>query len=146
MDTEFRKERSKSVNALLWGGAILACVFVYHLATAPRCTAESVPYTNTYTDDPNSPAGLVTTVTPGVSGSDRVCRDSGGAQVSRATITAPIAEIDSIGNNADLELPDNAVFYETVCLDGSFSSSSGRGTCSWHGGVGRTLFKLASQN
>jgi hypothetical protein len=25
----------------------------------------------------------------------------------------------------------------TVCADGSISNSTGRGTCSWHGGIAR---------
>lgn len=30
---------------------------------------------------------------------------------------------------------DNNLFYQTRCLDGNFSSSEGKGACSYHGGI-----------
>ncbi|MBC7274962.1 peptidoglycan-binding domain-containing protein [Nocardioides sp.] len=50
--------------------------------------------------------------------------------------TLPLPETPAMPDLPPVTVPDRSyTFGGTLCADGWVSSSSGRGTCSWHGGV-----------
>lgn len=110
---------------------------------APKCTRELVTYSKYANEDPNLTEEQSTT-TPGKPGEDNVCRKNG-KEVSRETIVAPVPEMITRGTKQPeptitydmpvYEAPIEDTGYAVICNDGTGSYSTGRGTCSWHGGV-----------
>lgn len=101
------------------------------------CSNEAVLYQTTNQDDPSSYVGTNSMISAGTSGSKDVCTRGDGTIVSSNVTLQPVNEIDSVGTKeytipAYTYIPSSACV--TGCADGTCSPSTGRGTCSHHGG------------
>lgn len=106
----------------------------------PVCSSEAIPYESERRDDPDYDIGYETVETYGENGEKEICKDSDGNIVSEETITEPIREVTLVGTReeepeTEYYAEDNYTRSGAICNDGSYSSATGRGACSWHGGV-----------
>lgn len=98
----------------------------------PICEQEPIPYETIEIESDDMFYGESGVTSPGENGIESICKLDG-AITSRETIKQPISEVVTIGTYVEpVEVSDCPV---TTCNDGWCSSSTGRGTCSWHGGV-----------
>ena len=124
---------------LVWWGAIL------YTDNKVTCQVISSPaYQSTTQNNADMYVGENKVTQTGVNGTTKHCY-SKVKTVSDTVITYPVAQITDIGTKPK-PTPTPIVTYSepvynysqcpiTTCNDGSCSSSTGRGTCSWHGGV-----------
>lgn len=109
---------------------------VYSNRDHVSCTTESIPFTTQTVDDDSMDIGDSKTVQDGVDGVRRVCSHSNGDADDISIITQPVDEI--VHDGSKLDIVYDAPTYSTpptTCNDGTYSYSTGRGTCSWHGGI-----------
>lgn len=107
-------------------------------AKDPTCTTESISYETERQDDDSYDVGYEETSTYGQEGQKEVCVDSDGNLVSEEVIEEPVTEIVTVGTREEepeYYHEDNYVRSGAICNDGSYSSATGSGACSWHGGV-----------
>jgi len=123
---------------LIWTVLIGSFITYSFVSNRPTCTTETVPYSVQTINDDTMDIGTTKVSSQGTNGSDKVCRDKQGAEVSRSHLTTPINEVDAIGTKTEpttVYVPPATTYSGgTLCADGTYSSSTGRGTCSWHGG------------
>lgn len=109
-----------------------------------RCEIKTVAPPVVNRDDPNLTVGLVNKV-QGTNGSVRVCSKQNGKIIHTKTqITAATPTYMYTGTKPETPaiLPKYrapTVQGGAICRDGTRSYSTGRGTCSWHGGVAEWL-------
>jgi hypothetical protein len=131
-------------------GALIAAFFAYALIVAPiynhfhvTCADKPIPHTlSTYFDESVAPNSSKV-ITKGVNGIRRVCTRNDGSVTSKEVVRKPINEVTAYGPNELIRSlrPDPASKQVhrtcpiTTCADGWCSSSTGRGSCSWHGGI-----------
>lgn len=147
-----------------WGEIITSVVFFGGLATfiiwavassyidnhKITCKDEPIAYSYQQRGDGSSEedSGSIHSMTQkGVDGVANVCKKGNGTEVSRSVIKQPVDQIDTYTKPPEPPTydvlddgPDNSIsqYQEcpiTTCRDGSCSQSTGRGTCSWHGGI-----------
>lgn len=124
-------------NVVFWGG-LVGLIWYVNASGAQTCTNTSTAFQIRKLDDPTSNVGDNLVLTVGMNGTDEVCTRKDGSVASRTVKVAPINEVDSIGTKVK---PLQQTFSApvscpiTTCRDSSCSSSTGRGTCSWHGGI-----------
>lgn len=102
------------------------------------CTNQTIQYETTDQNDATIyPSQSYTTA--GANGQASVCKDYHGKQVSNEMTTNPTVAYHHIGTKVvePVTTPYVAPVYSggSTCNDGTHSNSTGRGTCSWHGGV-----------
>lgn len=101
------------------------------------CFDQEIPYQVTDQNDPNSYIGTTTYLTDGIDGSKHVCMRGDGTTVSSTITLQPVNEIDSVGTGV-YTIPEPTYSPSSACVtecaDGTCSPSTGRGTCSHHGG------------
>lgn len=103
------------------------------------CIDEPVAFEKTNIDDPNLDINTRRIAIAGSNGVKKVCRDGYGSFVSESVITQPVTEVTHSGTKPRPYIPPVIQYEElqggSICNDGSWSPSTGRGTCSWHGGI-----------
>jgi len=102
----------------------------------PVCSTDSIPFETVEQETDELVVGDSERITSGVEGERTICtRDN--VEISDDITTEPVNEVIRIGTYEPYEEPE--AYYAscpiTTCNDGTCSSSTGRGTCSWHGGV-----------
>ncbi len=127
---------------------LIGSVFAYSQFNV-TCTSKIIPYVTVVNQNPNETIGTTKVLTEGVDGTQKICKRSSGKITSDDTIPRPVDKIVSEGTKpvstvaAPVYSPESSLSISeqsdncpiTTCRDGSCSSSTGRGTCSWHGGV-----------
>lgn len=107
------------------------------------CIDHPVPYTTTQRDNPNNAVGTKQVAINGVNGTNKVC-DSKAKHISTNVVTSPVTAVYDVGTKQPVPVATYSApavqatqqrCQVTLCNDGSCSYSTGRGTCSWHGGV-----------
>ena len=106
----------------------------------PVCTTQTIPYESERQDSYDYDIGYESIETYGQSGIKEVCKDSEGNTVSEEITEEPITEVTIVGTReeepeTEYYAEDNYTRSGAICNDGSYSSATGRGACSWHGGV-----------
>ena len=117
------------------------------------CTELSVPFQKTSVTDPDKYSTDSGITQEGKNGSTRNCtKNSGKMLVSSLVLSNPVTEIYTTGTKAPEPYTgsyqslfgNNLNYYEegsgAICNDGSYSNATGRGACSWHGGVSEWLY------
>lgn len=101
------------------------------------CQTISVPFEHQNVDDSNIDKGQTQVTTTGVQGERKVCKNSANVETSNVVTKAPITEVTHVGTKEPVYQPYVAPQYEggAICNDGWRSYSTGRGTCSHHGGI-----------
>jgi hypothetical protein len=97
------------------------------------CHEEAIPVTTTYTQDSSS---STTRTIDGTEGVVNVCVKAG-QEVSRNVVTAMVPTQVVQGTYTP---PVQTYRTGAICMDGSRSYATGRGACSWHGGVSEWLY------
>lgn len=153
MDWDRLKKIGELLFALVFGAIWIGAIgyFVIGFATEAtgtsqdvKCETVSVPYKTQWVDT-NDILGEESIQTAGVDGSDKVCKDGSGKEMSREIQTAPVTQVIGVGKIPESEWGYNSLDGEpgyeggAICEDGSRSYSTGRGTCSHHGGVAQWL-------
>lgn len=100
----------------------------------PVCVIESIPYEIVREPAKLRDVGYESVIQDGVRGQKRVCTTSTGEVTSYVTQEAK-SQIVRYGTFVPSPEPEYASCPITTCSDGWCSSSTGRGTCSHHGGV-----------
>lgn len=118
------------------------------------CVNQAVAYTSTEQNNPNQLVGYKAVSVNGANGVNKVC-SSKTQYISTTVLKAPIAQVTDIGtkqpapapvatpapvSNYQAPVQNNSVRVGAICVDGWESSSTGRGTCSSHGGVSYWLY------
>lgn len=141
-------------NSDTWLG-IAMWVFIVSVASAPflpalggwfatvpiTCSDERIPFKTTTIEDPSFTQEYSFTDPEGTNGVKRQCTGRDGSDQGT---TIKIPAIDAVYHKGT-KVPEQSTIYTeplynesgggAVCNDGSRSYSTGRGTCSWHGGV-----------
>lgn len=125
------------------GGSTLYIGNNIYTANKVTCSESTVSYEVVEYDDNtrlNTEQKQITT--NGINGSKEVCTKGNGTIVSNTVIAQPLNQRVSVPTKAPEPAPVRvaAPVYNdecpiTTCNDGTCSESTGRGTCSWHGGV-----------
>ena len=141
-----------------WGeviSSIIGVVFYIGLFTIPfwssiydsivpvtydNCTTESIPFDTVYQGERGQYGYTESVVQQGVDGKVKTCKPSRSGHKDKVeTIAQPVTHIIyRTPKPAPSPPPVLQPVYEgggAVCRDGTRSYSTGRGTCSWHGGV-----------
>lgn len=119
------------------------------------CTNETIPFVSTTEKTDNLSLGKSQIKFAGITGTRKVCRSTKDEVVSNDITLEPQNQVTIEGTQPIQQIvPPPVVItpitpvvpasticsgYPTLCNDGSCSSSTGRGTCSHHGGVDRYL-------
>lgn len=113
------------------------------------CNSETVPYVETIEKTDILHIGQSQVKFAGVNGINKVCRNESNEVVSTAATLPPINQVTMQGIQQAVTPPPLVTpappastvcsGYPTLCNDGSCSGSTGRGTCSHHGGIDRYL-------
>lgn len=123
------------IPILIWAGAVQVNKQITY------CDNETIPYTTT-TKSEESTTPKVDSVIQGRTGIKNVCKKNDKV-VSETVLTSARGETITTYEYKPVEVkryfapaPTNTASCPiTTCNDGSCSSSTGRGTCSWHGGI-----------
>lgn len=108
-------------------------------ANKTTCSTAIVPYTSSHEYDPTAYTWTNNYVrVSGQNGEKEVCK-KGETVVSETIIKEPVNELRITGTK---QLPAYQPTYRVgaICGDGTRSYATGRGACSWHGGVSRWLY------
>jgi|ERR1044072_1822128 hypothetical protein len=120
------------IGSAIWDGFI----------KQPDCTEVVIAFQKETEGDNNLEVGKSELRTAGVNGKDRVCTKDN-QEVSRTHILLPVNEVTAVGLKETPPVLDNNLYIHNsggaICGDGSRSYSTGRGTCSHHGGVAEWL-------
>lgn len=118
--------------ALIIGG-------LYFYEYNPRsCSESSSAYSTQTILDPTISFSESYTKVEGVSGVFRTCKSWSGKKVSSRELVKQVNAIRVEGTYDPVILHPRDTYNisgGSVCNDGTYSLSTGRGTCSWHGGV-----------
>lgn len=113
------------------------------------CVDQTVAYTSTQQNNANQLVGYKAVSVKGENGITRVC-DSKSKHISTTVVKNPVVEVTDIGTKqpAPVVTPtyqapvqNSSVRVGAICVDGWQSGSTGRGTCSSHGGVSYWLYE-----
>lgn len=133
------------------GAAIYAIGSGIHSHFSVTCTNVVIPFEVSEVLDSNRTVGD-THVQPGANGEKQVCKRGTGGLVSEKTIIEPKTEMKFVGTKeTPAIIPGYSYTAESnnsyrnertgaICADGSRSYATGRGACSWHGGVAEWLY------
>jgi len=107
------------------------------------CQTVSIPFDTVTTNDPKLESGKQEIDFAGMEGSKQVCTRKNGDLKSETVNTQPQNRVVRNGTYVKPFVPtyftqpiyDPPTGGGAICMDGSRSYSTGRGTCSWHGGV-----------
>lgn len=103
------------------------------------CSQETIPYTKTTTYDSTLYTYQSKTITSGQNGTKEVCIKGDDKEVVSSTVLVqPVTQVTSQGTKTYTYTPKYHV--GAICSDGTRSYATGRGACSWHGGVSRWLY------
>lgn len=124
----------------IFPGIYVANLFYENYKTT--CIAEPIGFEYITRDDFTHYDGYSNITTHGQAGEQITCSKGNGTLVSKEVSREPIDQVASVGVKNEepakiftpVYVPSNGCPV-TTCNDGSCSSSVGRGTCSWHGGV-----------
>lgn len=105
-----------------------------------HCVPQQIKYESISTNDPNTAKGQLSTHQNGVMGSKQVCTKKATKDkiVYERVLVSPVPEIVYVGTKEPTVIAPvytSTRCVVTTCRDGSCSYSTGRGTCSWHGGI-----------
>lgn len=133
------KLNSSVITYLILAGCITAWAIIGNSPSHKiTCTDKAVPYTSTQVDDPTLAVGTTQITTQGVNGVEHVCK-TGTDVIKEDSITTD--KVDQVvSNGTEQPVPTYVPVQRstgcavTLCADGSCSFSTGRGTCSHHGG------------
>lgn len=137
-------ERFKSVLTIIvvYGGIIGGLVWIVGMAgTSPPdiCELQTIPHETEHVDDPDRYLGDNLIDPHGENGERKVCKDPDGIVTVDEVVTSPVAEIIHTGSKEPEPVYEPYIEPDygegAICNDGWRSYSTGRGTCSWHGGV-----------
>ena len=112
------------------------------MSNRQTCAEYPIPYKSSTNYVKYLETDVTQVATAGVKGSERICKHDEEIK-SRALVLAPVDEVINRGEEKKTILtpvyaiPDTSTCEVTLCNDGSCSFSTGRGTCSHHGGVDR---------
>lgn len=121
------------VLGLIIGWAPIKASYEYHKIT---CGDQSIPFESSSQDDPNTTIGTRSITTIGQNGVKHVCSRGDGTTVSSEVSRPAVSEVVAVGSKiTPLYTHAAQTTYGTLCSDGWVSSSTGRGTCSHHGGI-----------
>lgn len=106
------------------------------------CSQQTIPYTTTTISDSSMYTYQSKTTTYGTNGTKEVCTKHNGEEVVSTKIVAqPVNQVISKGTKTfTYNAPTYSYRVGAICGDGSRSYATGRGACSWHGGVSRWLY------
>jgi hypothetical protein len=148
----FEKFKDGLTTIAVWGlliGVPVALSFVPSDGDSPYsgsaveevCTIDEIPYEEVEEETYSLEIGDNKIETPGRVGELEVCKKDG-IVVSEEIITQPRNQVTLVGVGESLLEPDYNTGYRTgaYCNDGSYSTATGRGACSWHGGVSEWLY------
>lgn len=116
-------------------------------STDVTCKTEKVPFeTVTQRDETRYIGEPDVVAAEGVDGERKICSRSNGYVVSDDITVQPVAKQVSVASKEKPPAPPIPTYtprYRTgaECHDGSYSSATGRGACSWHGGVYQWLYE-----
>lgn len=119
------------------------------VVTYDDCTTESIPYETTEVGDTDDQDAETETEVEGVDGEKEICEPSKEGYDDKVTVTKePITEVIRYTSQPEEIDEEPAYTYQgsgsyrtgAICSDGSTSSATGRGACSWHGGVSEWLY------
>lgn len=107
--------------------------------TTVTCENVAIPFTSSYVDDDTASVGTTYVKTAGVDGVRNVCKNKHDTVVKDIIVSPFTEQVNAVGTYEEPFEPyvPPPTFYSggSVCNDGWVSSSTGRGSCSWHGGV-----------
>lgn len=149
--------RLKEIGTTLLGVLVMVVIYggigLYIFSVTPKapnpdevvCETVAIPHGNEVIKT-SQEAGVETVETQGSDGQEKVCK-KGTEIVSREVITQPVTHVMGIGSipsqEWDAAMEEADAYYEeqggAICMDGWRSYSTGRGTCSHHGGVAQWL-------
>lgn len=132
-------------GALIFGPALLPSTSsssqtteAVHVAPEPTCETQEIVYEEVEQETEELEVGDNEVTQKGVNGARQVCTNPETNTVVSDEITSePVSQITRIGTYEPPVYSEPA--YGSICNDGSWSPSTGRGTCSWHDGVSYEL-------
>ena len=135
------------IGASLWamGWFVIALAGTLIHGNQVSCTDQQIPYSTYTVNDDSMYAGVTTIKTMGLNGTKHVCTHKDGTIASQSVVSQPVDEVKAVGTKSTTPVYTAPVLsgtYRTgaICNDGSQSSATGRGACSWHGGVSQWLY------
>lgn len=120
--------------AILAGIIGIPLLLTYSPPVEQTCNDYSIKYEITSSFDVDIPEGEEVIDTQGVDGAGTVCIFSDDSPKTKVVNQEPIGEVKRVGTPSYLR-PAPVREPPTTCRDGSYSWSTGSGTCSWHGGI-----------
>lgn len=129
-------------GAMLFGPSIISSIGgndspatdSVHEALEPTCEEQQIDYEEVEQETDQLEVGDSEVIQDGVEGTRLICTDpQTNETVSNEVTKEPISKIIRIGTYEDPVYTTPA--YGSICNDGTWSPSTGRGTCSWHDGV-----------
>lgn len=113
-----------------------------------QCVTKTIGYDKHEVQDPDAMEGTTYIDSPGVAGKKQVCTRSSDDAVHETVLVNPVSEVSHYGTKTLPDITPSTIYHDTYgangataeCSDGSYSYSTGRGTCSWHGGVYEWLY------
>ena len=138
-----------SVLSIVFWVAVIGVFALYignnvYTSNKVTCSNSSIPYeVIEYNDDTRLNTEQKQVTTYGINGTKKVCAKGNGTVVSNTIVAQPLNQRVSVPTKVPEPVRIPVVNYTedysecpiTTCNDGTCSSSTGRGTCSWHGGV-----------
>ena len=146
MNSQSSETRAGKVILIAIAAAIAIIGFDYYTQKIyVSCTSYDINYQVITNDDATKASGTTTITQAGVKGTKTKCVKKDGTVVSDNVVSQPVNEVVSRGTYvvpvaapvAPKPAPVSTYNYRTgaICRDGSRSYATGRGACSWHGGV-----------
>jgi hypothetical protein len=131
------------INAMFWPFLFFGLPLLIALGSSvydgnlAKCNNTQVQYAEVPIEDANTLKGMDYVKLEGKGGTEQVCSVHG-KDISRQTVALPVTQIKYIGVKEPVIYTPPVNTYNgggAICADGTRSYSTGRGTCSWHGGV-----------
>jgi hypothetical protein len=113
--------------------------------TQITCETSVIPFETEIVDDDTITSDDTHTKINGSVGEYQVCKNGNSVETSKGTTLLPVNEVVIRGTYVEPVVYEEPVYTEeynsggSVCNDGVWTPATGRGTCSWHGGVAYTL-------
>ncbi|MEI6756174.1 MAG: G5 domain-containing protein [bacterium] len=138
MNSQSSETRAGKVILIAIAAAIAIIGFDYYTQKIyVSCTSYDINYQVITNDDATKASGTTTITQAGVKGTKTKCVKKDGTVVSDNVVSQPVNEIIARGTMLPTPPLPPPTSYRTgaICRDGSRSYATGRGACSWHGGV-----------
>lgn len=145
MNQEWKDRLSNLVGAAFWIG-LLAIIFWPVIRPEPviTCATEPIYYETVREDSPDVDIGEDYVDVTGENGERELCVDEDGGVTSDTMTIEPVTEVVKVGTREPepVYTPVYNTSYRTgaICSDNTYSSATGSGACSWHGGVSEWLY------